>query len=135
MSSSTRSVTEVLSDTFSNLQEIFRAELQLAKTETRDKLRSARPAGVLVAVGALGACFGAFFILLCIVQALSLAIPIWAASLAVGVVVAIFGAVMMDSGVRRLRQQAHPPPKTIASLQEDVGTLKENVEWAKPRNR
>jgi uncharacterized membrane protein YqjE len=118
----------VLSDVFSNLQEIVRAELELAKTEAREELRNARPAAMLVATGVLGACFGAFFMLLCIVQALSLVLPAWAASLIVGAVLLIVAVATVNSGVRRLRRGVRPAPRTVASL-------KENVEWVKPRNR
>jgi Flp pilus assembly protein TadB len=126
--SSVRAMSDVLSDLFSNLQEIVRAELQLAKTEARDELRSARPAGILVAAGALGMCFGAFFILLCIVLALSLVLPAWAASLIVGVVLGILAVVTLNHGVRRFHRHPRPAPRTVASV-------KENIEWVKPRNR
>jgi len=126
--SSVRSVSDVLSEMFGNAQNIIRAEIQLAKTEVRDELRSTRSAGVLFAVGALLGCLGAFFVLLCVVEALGFLVPPWAAALIVGVSLALVAAITLNVAVRRLR---HNP----ALLPRTVGSLKENVEWARPQSK
>jgi sterol desaturase/sphingolipid hydroxylase (fatty acid hydroxylase superfamily) len=123
--SSVRSVSDVLSEMFGNVQNIVRAEIQLATTEVRDELRSSRSASVLFAVGALLGCLGAFFMLLCMVEVLGFLIPPWAAALIVGALLALVAAVTVNVAARRLRHNSALLPRTVASL-------KENVEWAKP---
>ena len=129
MAPGTRSVTEVVSDIFGNVQDIVRAELQLARTETRNELKHARSALLLVSIGAMGGFLAAFFVLLCVVDALSLVVPPWEAALIVGAALALVAAVIVDLGIRRFsRRSPHPLPKTRRTMQE-------NVEWTKPPSR
>ena len=129
MVSGIRSVTEVVSDIFGNVQDIVRAELQLARTETRNELKHARSGIVLVSVAAMGGLLAAFFVLLCVVDALSLVVPPWAAALIVGVALALAAGVVLDVGIRRFgRRGPQPLPKTRRTMQE-------NVEWTKPPSR
>jgi uncharacterized membrane protein YqjE len=123
-----RSVSEVLTDIVHNVEEIGRAEIRLARAEVREELRKARPTAVLLGIGVLGGLLGALFLLLAAVAALSIIIPAWAASLVTGAALAIVAAGALTAVARRVRQHAHPLSKTISSL-------KENVEWANPRNR
>jgi hypothetical protein len=69
------------------------------------------------------ALFALLFLLFTIVYSLSLVMPSWAAALIVGSVLPVFAALLM-AGVRRFKQIRPAPERT-------VGTLKENVEWAK----
>ncbi|MBV9697149.1 MAG: phage holin family protein [Gammaproteobacteria bacterium] len=125
MASSERSISDVLTDIVHNIQDIVRSEIRLAKTEVAEDWRKVRAAGVLLGVGALLGAYGGFFILLCIVNALSQVMPGWAAALAVGVVLAIIALVLVSSASARLKRASNnPAPKTVA-------TLKENVQWAK----
>lgn len=129
MASGTRSVTEVVSDLFGNVQGIVHAELQLARTETRNELKQARSTLVLISMGAMAALLGALFVLLCVVDALSLVIPPWAAALIVGVALALGATLVLSLGVRRLgERRPQPLPKTRR-------TMEENVEWTKPPSR
>lgn len=123
-----RPVSQVLTDIVRNVQEIIRAEIQLAKTQLRDELRSTQPAAVLLGLGLLGAALSTFFLLVCIDEALSLVIPSWAASLVIGAVLAIVAAITLNHGVRRIRHGLQPLPKLSASA-------KESVEWLRPRSR
>jgi len=128
MPTSDRSISDVLQDVVHNLQEIVRAEVRLAKTEIREEAGKAKPAGALLATGALSGIFAAFFILLAMVYALTRIIPDWAAALAVAVLTGIAAAATLAAGKKRLAQVHPVPEKTVA-------TLKENVEWAKRQTR
>lgn len=129
MAPGTRSVTEVVSDLFGNVQDIVHAELQLARTETRNELKQARSAMMLVSIGAMGTLLGAFFVSLCVVDALSLVVPPWAAALIVGVVLALAATLALSLGVRQFRvRRPQPLPKTRR-------TMEENMEWTKPPSR
>jgi len=128
MPTSDRSISDVLQDVVHNLQEIVRAEVRLAKTAIREEAGKAKPAGALLATGALSGIFAAFFILLAMVYALTRIIPDWAAALAVAVLTGIAAAATLAAGKKRLAQVHPVPEKTVA-------TLKENVEWAKRQTR
>ena len=122
MPASERSISEVLQDIVGNIQEIVRSEVRLAKTEIRDEANRAKPAGLLIAVGALAAVFAVLFLLLTIVHALSLVMPAWAASLIVAVGLSIIAGATLSAGRRRYKQINPIPERTVKNL-------KENVEW------
>jgi uncharacterized membrane protein YqjE len=123
-----RSLSSVLQDVVRNVQEIVRSEVRLAKVEIKEEAIKAKSSGAMLGAGAITAIFAALFLLLTIVFALSLVIPIWAAALAVGVVLSIAAGVMFTSGMK-LFKRIHPTP------QRTVETIKENVEWAKQQTR
>lgn len=123
MAAGIRSIPEILQDVFSNIQEIVRAEVRLAKAELREELNRGRAGGLLIAVGAVAAIFSALFILLACVYALGLVMPNWAAALIVAVAAGVAAAATLTLGLKRL--------KTIQAAPKTAATLKENVRWAK----
>jgi len=121
-----RSITEVVNDIIRNIQEMFRSEIHLAKTELREEAVKAKSAGVLLGGGAVSAFFAVFFLLLMTVYALTRVVPDWAAALIVAGLMAIVAAAMLSSGVKRFKR-VHPAPERT------VENIKENVEWVKQR--
>jgi uncharacterized membrane protein YqjE len=118
-----RGVSEVLHDIFCNLQDIVRSEMRLVKTEVAEGLaRSSSPA-IWVAIGVIIGCLALFFVMLAAVFALSVVVPNWAAALIVALGLAVFCAIAVASGTRRLKQ-VRLAPLTLASS-------KENVSWSK----
>jgi uncharacterized membrane protein YqjE len=128
MAAEDRSLSVVLQDIVRNLQDILRSEVRLAKTELREEAVKAKSSALLTSAGAVTALFALLFLLFTIVYALSLVMPSWAAALIVGSVLAVFAALLLMAGVRRFKQ-IHPVPERT------VGTLKENVEWAKQQTK
>ena len=57
--------------------------------------------------------------------ALALVLPAWAASLIVGVLIVIMGALFARSGLAMLSLKALTPERTAANLQKDAEMLKE----------
>jgi uncharacterized membrane protein YqjE len=127
MATSERPISTVLYDIVSNVQEIIRSEMRLARTEFSEELGRMRSAGLLLGAGALLAIFGVLFVLVAIVYALSLVIPAWAAALIVAVAVGALAGILLGAGLKRIKA-VRAAPKTTASL-------KENVEWAKQLTR
>src|SRR4030095_12838573 len=123
MAAGIRSIPEILQDVLTNIQDIVRAEVRLAKAELGEELKKARYGGVLFGVGALAAIFSALFLLLACVYALGLVMPNWAAALIVAAAVGVAAAVTLGLGLKRFKA-IQAAPKTAASL-------KENVRWAK----
>jgi hypothetical protein len=123
MAASIRSIPEILKDVLTNIQEIVRAEVRLAKAELGEELSRARSGGLLIAVGAVAAIFSALFLLLACVYVLGRVMPNWAAALMVAAAVGIAAAVMLSVGLKRF--------KTIQAAPKTAASLKENVRWAK----
>jgi hypothetical protein len=118
-----RSFTEVLADTFRNLQDILRSEIRLALSQFRDDLERARPGAVLVAAAAGAALLSALFVLLAIVHALRLVMPAWAAALCVAIGLALISVIAMAAGIRRLR--------ALSARSGMKPQVKESVKWVK----
>ena len=123
MAASIRSIPEILGDVLTNIQDIVRAEVRLAKAELGEELSRARTGGVLIGVGAVAAIFSALFLLLACVYVLGRVMPNWAAALVVAAGVGVAAAVTLALGLKRFKT-IQAAPKTAASLQE-------NVRWAK----
>jgi uncharacterized membrane protein YqjE len=119
-----RSIAAVIKDIVGNLQQIVRAEIRLAKAELRDEAAKAKRGVTLLAAGALLATLALGALLLAAIYGLSTTMPPWAAALVVGLATAIVGGLFASAGAKQLKQVTLPPPKTAATIQE-------NVQWAK----
>jgi len=107
---------------------LVRQELELAKTELREKGALAVPgvamfgAAAVVALATVGA-LTAFVILV-----LTLFLAPWLAALIVGVVLAVVAGGLAMAGRQRLERMGHPvPEQTIQTVQEDVQWVKEQA--------
>ena len=118
-----RSIPEILQDVLTNIQDIVRAEVRLAKAELGEDLNKARAGGLMIGVGAVAAIFSALFLLLACVYGLGLIMPNWAAALIVAAAVGVAAAVTLTLGLKRF--------KTIEAAPKTAASLKENVRWAK----
>ena len=105
----------------------MRGELRLARAELDQKLHRLIIAAVLLLGGALVAFAGLVVVLQGIAAALALALPVWAASLIVGVVIVAVGSIFAWSGLRMISLKALVPIRTVDSLHKDVGVLKEHT--------
>jgi len=123
-----RSMGEILKDIISNIQEIVRGEVRLAKQEVKTEAAKAWNSARMLMVGWILALFAAGYVLLGIVYALALAIPAWAAAGGVGIALAIAAAASISAGLHRLKLVHPAPEKTIE-------TIKENVQWMKNQAR
>jgi uncharacterized membrane protein YqjE len=123
-----RSMAEILKDIISNVQEMVRGEVRLAKQEARAEAAKAWNSARMLIVGWTLALFAMGYVLLGIVYALALAIPAWAAAGSVGIVVAIAAAASISAGKNRWKLVHPAPEKTIE-------TIKENVQWMKNQAR
>jgi len=127
MAASIRSIPEILKDVLTNIQDIVRDEVRLAKAELGEELSSARSGGLLIGVGAVAAIFSALFVLLACMYALGRVMPNWAAALIVAAAVGVAAAVTLGRGLKRL--------KTIQAALKTSARLQENVRWAKEQTR
>lgn len=105
----------------------MRQEVQLAKTEMTGKAATAgRSIGLIAAGGAL-AHAGVLAILAAVIAGLGSLIPIWAAALLVGGLVAITGYTLVQKGIGALRGVSPVPSQTIQTLRDDKAWAKEQI--------
>ena len=106
---------------------LVRQEVELARTELKEKGRSAGPgAGMRGAGGLLGlGAFGALTAMLIVL--LDLWVDAWLACLIVTAVYAVVGAILVMAGKRRVQAVGPPVPE------QTIETLKEDVRWAKTK--
>ena len=123
-----RSMAELLQDIVANIQEIFRSEFRLAKVEIQEESRKIGRSSVPLGIGLLLGLYAFGFLLLAVVHGLALVLDAWLAALIVGGVVLIISVSLVSVGRKRLKQVKVVPEKT-------VGTVKENVQWAKHQIR
>jgi uncharacterized membrane protein YqjE len=118
-----QSWSEILDRIVSNVQEMIRSEVRLAKSEIKEGGQTAAKAGISLVAGAALAFYAGWFILLCIVYALTLVLAAWLSALIVGAVLALAAFLALRAGVNKLRR-VQKPVRTIESVRE-------TVEWAK----
>ena len=115
---------ELIGQLASDLVELVRKEVELARTEVAEKLNAAGKAVVDVAAGGLLLVAALLVLLQALVLALSkLMDPIWAALL-VGVVVAGVGYVLVRGGMKAISLKALRPDRSARQLQKDAQLMK-----------
>jgi len=123
-----RSVSDVVQDILRNLQEMVRSEIRLAKVEVRGEVKRAASSGAWLAAGGVAAAGAWIFLMWTVVYALSIIMPMWAATLIVALVMAGAAWVLIVSGLRRAARINPIPERTVESI-------KENLEWMKQPTR
>ena len=122
----TKSLRELVSEMTTEVSQLFRAEIELAKTEAKEEAAKAARAGAMFGVGGFAGYLAVLMLSFAAAWALAAVIPDGLAFLIVGAVYAVIAAVCFLIGRRRM-QEFSPVP------QETVETLKEDVEWARAR--
>lgn len=117
-----------LGDLFSSLTEdmstLIRKEVDLARTETMEKVSSATRSVVSMVAGGMIAYAGLIGVMIAVIVGLSRFMSLWLSALIVGIVVIVIGAIMIMSGRSSLQKMTVVPEQTVESM-------KENTEWAK----
>jgi hypothetical protein len=128
-----RSIGELFGQLTQDMTLLVRQEVQLARTEMTEKL--SRLTTNLISVGAGG--FVAYLGGLALMAALTLAIRdlanislAWSA-LIVGGILAIIGWVMLQRGLKQLKEVELAPRRSVENIKDDVQSIKDDVQWAK----
>ena len=114
----------LISGTIKDLQELMRAEVQLAKTELKEDAATAGRGVSVIAAGALVGLVGFIFLMLAVTYLLDRWFSQWVSAGIVGLALAVIAAILVSSGRSRLSAANFKPQQTI-------DTLKEDKEWAK----
>jgi len=128
VSTSSRSIPDILSDLLTQLTALVRTESRLARAEMSEKVNQVTAGLVLVVLGAVLLMPALVVLLEAAVAALERAglAPPWSA-LVVGGVALVIGLILLMVGVNRLNAKNLLPQKTINQLQEDASVAKRQV--------
>ena len=118
---------DILGSLATDIQDLVRGEIKLARAELDQKLNRVLIAAVWLLGGALVGFAGLVVFLQGIAAALALVLPTWAASLIVGVAIVVIGAVFAKSGLTMLSLKSLTPDRTVGSLQKDAHVVKEHT--------
>jgi uncharacterized membrane protein YqjE len=118
-----RSFGDVFQDAVGHMQEIVRAEIRLARSEVQAEAAKAKQAGLLLGGAALLGYFAMALLVVAATCALAIVLPWWAAALVIAALCGVLAGAMFAGGRVRLKT-IHGPEKTI-------GTVSENLEWAR----
>ncbi len=120
-----RSLGDLFSDLTREISLLFRQEAELAKLEMSRKVSRMTKHLVLLGVGAAIAYAGFLGLVAAAVLALGLVVSLWLSALIVGLVIAIIGYALLQTGISRLKRQNLVPEQTIDTLKEDKEWLRE----------
>jgi hypothetical protein len=118
-----RSLGELFGLLTSDLSTLFRQEVQLAKTEAQGEVQRVGKAAGMFGGAGLGGWMAALFVSLALAWLLDQAINRALAFAIVGVLWGIVALVLVKRGKQQMA--------AVKPLPETVGTLKEDVQWAK----
>jgi membrane protein len=119
-----RSIADVLRDIATNIQEIVRSEIRLARVELTEEGQKFVSGARVLAIGAVVALYAVGFVLLGAMFALELVMPAWVAALILGAVLLIAAGIAVSAGLSRLKA-IKAPVKTMQTVKEDALWMKE----------
>jgi hypothetical protein len=123
----TRSLRDLVGDVAQDAQQLVSGEIALARAELDRKIDRA----LIALVWAFGGMFvgfaGLIILLLAGVAALNHVIPLWAAYLVIGFIVAVIGALLTRSGLAMLSLDKLAPYRTARNLRADAQVVKGHV--------
>jgi uncharacterized membrane protein YqjE len=108
---------------------LIHSEIELAKTEVIEKVKTHAKAAVLVAIALPFVLLALFAFLFAAIAALALVVPWWAAGLIVGGVLVLIAAVLALLGMRSMRKAGAPMPnEAIIEARATVDDLTKTME-------
>jgi uncharacterized membrane protein YqjE len=120
---------ELLTRLSSQLSELVRGELELAKTELATKGKRAGVGAGLAGAGGVVALFGVGALVASAIAALALVTPVWLAAVIVAAVLFVVAGVLALVGRNTIKQAVPPTPeRAVAGVQADVVTVKEAIQ-------
>ena len=120
------SIRQLFTELTQETSQLVRQEIQLAKTETSEKVSQAGSAVGYIAAGGLVAYAGFLALVAAAIVALAYVMPLWLSALLVGIAVAVLGFIFVQKGRHDLRAQNLVPHRTAESLRRDTELIKEH---------
>jgi len=122
----------LISGTIKDLQDLVRAEVQLAKTELKEDAAAMGKAAGTIAAGALVGLVGFIFLMLGVTYLLNEWIEeLWISAGIVALALLLIAAILAASGRSKLRAGNLKPEQTIETLKEDQAWAKQQINSVK----
>ncbi len=122
-----RSLGELFSDFSRDSATLLRQEVALARAELSKKASDVLADIRYVAIGGAIAYAGILVVLAGVTLLLGQLMALWVAALLVGFTVLVLSALVILTGVNRLRNRSLQPTETVALVKEDAEWLKSQV--------
>ena len=110
---------ELFSELSSNLQQLMRKEVELAKVEATEQAKRAGKAGAMFGVTAVVGFFGLMLVLFAVAWGLAEVIPTGLAFLAIGLLCLVVAGLCAVQGKKKVAE-IRPPQQTVQTLKQDV---------------
>lgn len=117
-------LSRLISKTAGDLGSLVRKEIELAKIEVKDDLRTTARAGSAFGGAAFAGYMAALLVTLAIVFLLDLVMPLWVACLIIAVAYAIVGFILFQQGRTRMQAMTPGPEQTVETLKEDMAWIR-----------
>ena len=118
---------DLFSDLASQMSELVRKEVELAKVEVGQKAKFVGKNVAYLVVGGAIAYAALLTILAAIVMLLDNVMPSWGAALLVGIVVAVVGWLLVSKARAALQTTDVTPQQTVETLKEDAAWVKQQI--------
>ena len=118
---------QLLGDVATDLQDLVRGEVRLARAEIDQKLDRLITSAIWLGGGALVAFAGLVVFLMGLAAILGLFMPAWLALFLVGAAIIVVGGLVARSGLEQLSLKSLVPDQTASSLGKDVRVVKEHI--------
>lgn len=122
---SSRTIGQLVSDVSTDLSQIMRGEIELAKAEIKQDVQHAGKGAGMFAGAALFGLYGLGLLFLGLAAVIAIWLPWWAGLLIVAAVLFIVAAVLALIGKKQVTQVKGKPERAIDQAQKTVNTLKQ----------
>jgi uncharacterized membrane protein YqjE len=128
---SDKTAAELVGDLTQELTTLVHQEIELARAELTEKGKRAGIGAGLFGGAGLLAVLGLACLTACVIAALQLVMPVWAAALIVGAVYEVTAGALLLAGKHEVTQAVPPvPEQALESTKEDVAWLRSQARSA-----
>lgn len=117
------SMGDLVKDVSTHMSTLLRSEIELAKLEITQTVKTGATGGAFFGVAAVIGAFSLWFFWFMVAWILAIWLPIWAAFTIVFVVMLIIAGIFAFLGLRKVKK-VKKPEMTIASLEQTAAALK-----------
>lgn len=124
---STEGLGTLVTGIVSDLQDIVRGEMALAKAELREDASAIGRAVAMLAVGAVIALVGFIFVMLGVTYLINRSLSMWLSAGIVGAALLVIAIILLMVGRSKLSASSMTPTQTIDSLKEDQAWASQQI--------
>jgi UPF0716 family protein affecting phage T7 exclusion len=122
-----RSAGDLLRQLVADVSMLFRKELALVASEVSQSVDEAKHGAQSMITGGAVLYAGVLFLLGAVTLFIANFLALWLATLVVGAIVTVIGAIMVSAGKKRISARTLTPERTISSLRKDKDAVERQV--------